>query len=787
MPAAKNVNINVEGNFSGNIIIGDNNIVYGNQSGAIVNKVKQKFTFESRARPINLRPRTFPSLLSRTAEITNIKSAITNSMPITLFGENGIGKTSLLRYISHLTETKRFNDGVIYIIANGEERGDLLQQIFDSFYTSSQNQKPTDAQLREDLKNIQALIILDDLTLKREDTAFLLDAVPNSTFIFASTERSLWGEGQPIGLDGLPENDALQLFERELGRNLKDDEKESAAQICKILLYHPLRILQTASMIREDGLSIPQAFAMLTKTRTQSPVLEATLTKTNETQKKILSLLAVAGGFALTREHLQKLAGSLNFDADMNPLLAQGFVSANGASFSLSAEAVASLVRMWDLSGWEDALIGHLSNWLQTAPQDILFDQMANTLFYLIQRAGEKKQWKHVVIIGRKLEQIYALKKKWEGWLKILNLLRMAANALKDKLLEGWVTHQLGSRAMCLGSKVQASELLNQALNIRKAIGDKPGLQVTQHNLDVLANLPVPNNASSLKSTSIRRFMIMGGITSVVVITALIIVAGVTFLPALLTPTEIAPLTEIPTDVPPPTETITLIPTVDLLTPTLEVTSTNTVAPTFTPRPPIVLYDFVTRADEAYWQTINYAGLLFEGTTNGYPFLESPDPDYPSYQAVMDGVDEAYIGWISSPPIENDSIHKQVLLVFTHAKRPSSYVNGYYDLSNIRLQVGDRFEAEVGHVFPNNEDLPLPYDIEFQVFFAQSFESEQFPIGEITEYLDGKITRFSFDIPKDLHGRSGIFVLKVFSGQGNAGYSWGAWLRAQLIGYSIRQ
>src|SRR5690606_6201309 len=148
---------------------------------------------------------------------------------------------------------------------------------------------------------------------------------------------------------------------------------------------------------------------------------------------------------------------------------------------------------MWDLSGWEDALIGHFSNWLQTAPQDMLVDQVASTLFHLIQRAGEKKQWKHVVTIGRRLEQLYALKKKWDGWLKILNLLRMAASALKDKLLEGWVTHQLGSRVMGLGLKSEAHELLNQALKIRKAIGDKSGIQATQHNLNMLMSVPVPN------------------------------------------------------------------------------------------------------------------------------------------------------------------------------------------------------------------------------------------------------------------------------------------------------
>lgn len=770
MPVAKNVNINVEGNFSGNIIIGDHNIVYGNDSGAIVNKVTQKFTFESRSRPVSLRPRAFPNLLSRTSEIETIKDALTHSMPISLFGENGIGKTSLLRYISHLTETKEFKDGVVYLIANGEERSDLLQQIFDVFFTSSQNQKPTDAQLRENLKDIQALIILDDLTLTREDTAFLLDAVPNSTFIFASIERSLWGEGQPIGLDGLGESDALQLFEHELGRAINEDEKESAVQICKILLYHPLRILQTASMVREDSISIQQAFEALTKTRSQSPVLEASLNKSSETQKKILSLLAVAGGFVLTREHLQRLAGSLNFDADMKPLLAQGFVSAEGASFSLSGEAVESLVRMWDLSGWEDALIGHFSNWLQTAPQDMLVEQVASTLFYLIQRAGEKKQWKHVVTIGRRLEQIYALKKKWEGWFKILNLLRMAASALKDKFLEGWVTHQLGSRAMCMEFDSQAGELLNQALKIRRSIGDRSGLQVTQHNLNVLANLPVPNQVPSLKTTSLKNFLIISGVATSVVITALLIIAGVTFLPAFLAPIETASPSEIATEIFQPTETATI-------TATMEVTSTGTVTPTFTLQPTIVLYDFVARANEASWETINYGD---DSYIANYEFLESPDPDFISYLAVMDGLDEAYVGWIVSPSIEDGSIRKQVLLALTHAKRPASFVNGYYDLSHIRLQAGDRFEAEVGHVvFPEQDDLPLPYDIEFQVFFI--WNDNEILLGRVTEYLDGKTTRLSFDIPNNLHGQSGIFVLKVFSGP-DVGYSWGSWLRAQLIG-----
>lgn len=773
MPTANKIEVNISGDNYGNIIIGDNNII-GTPNGIKINKIKEQSKFERRTKPINLRPRAFPNLLGRANELGIIQNAIANETPVTLFGENGIGKTSLIRQASHLPENKKFKDGVVYLTALGEERDDVLQQLFDSIYVGTPNHKPTDAQIRNDLKNIHALIFLDDLTLKREEVTTLLDAMPKSLFILASDERVLWGEGQTLGLDGLPENESIQLFERELGRKLHDDEKPVAIQICKILLFHPLRILQSASLMREEGQSIQQVFTSLTKTKTQSAPLEVTVQKSNETQKKILSLLAVAGGFALTREHLAKLAGSVNFDADIKSLLGRGIVESQGATFSLSNESVKSLIQLWDLSGWEDSLINHFSTWLQTAPQDMLVDQVASTLFHLIQRAGEKKQWKNVVVIGKRLEQFYALKKKWDGWLKILKLIQLAAKYLKDQYLEGWALHQLGSRALCLDLKTEASELLNQALKIRKAIGDKGGLEVTQHNLNLLLNVPVAKSSvrSNLKRTNaLPKIFLFGGMVGGILL--FIFLGGVillNLLPDSVTPT----ITVVIPDTKVPTETIVITETSILPTPTFtRATFTPSVITTLTP---IVLFDFVRGAPKATWTLTKNVDTFDEIVEElNFPTIitvsDATPEDYGSFYAP-------YIGLAKSPKLEDGSSDELALLTYPHESEAA--LSGSYDLTWLVLQEGDEFVAHVGHVFPSGEFPTTPESVEFMVTFYE-FDSSPVVIASQEDFYDGKTHTIRFPITSKLAGKSGVFVLEVYSLEGSFS-DWAVWIDAELRG-----
>lgn len=787
MAMPQTVRVNVKGNFSGNLVVGNHNIVVNNPDGGVVNVTAPHPQSEPRTRPVNLRPRDFSGLLDRTAELELLTTAVQTSSPVTLFGESGMGKTSLLRKASYIEATKNFPDGVVYLSARETGRDDLLQDIHDAFFTASMDHKPTDGELRAKLGKLRGLIILDDVTLSRDEAASILDVMPQCVFILASEERLLWGEGVVISLDGLPDIEALQLFERELGRALKEDERPIALQICRMLLAHPLRILQTASLIREDGLSIPQAFQKLTTTRTQAPTVEMAIQRSSETQKKVFSLLAAAGGFGLTREHVMKMIPAANFDLEVQALVRRGFVQTQGSNLSLSSDAVSAVSRLWNLTDWENALAGHFTNWLQSGPQDILLDQASDLLFHLFKRVGEKKQWPQLVALGKALERISILQKKWQRWVQILNWLRMAARALADKKLEGWVLHQLGTRSLCLGAKVEAQTYLKQALDVRNAIGDKAGVQVTQHNLNVLLNIPVPEqylkSGSSKNGSTLARWVTLaavgGGAGIILLVLAFL---GYQY----LTPILVDAQTPDPALTETPSLTTIAIPSTVSATPR-GITETPTISPTasLTPtlRPAVTLFDFVERAgdpDFAYYEYIvtNFAApnaspskpilLDFQGTRSDFevPFFYIKAAELP------------FVTWFTSAPLEDGLTDKLALVVFLSSG--NSRVRSIFNLP-FALQERDEFVARVGHLNP--EDL-IPSDkdgVRYRLYYFENNIEDAVLLDEIPDYLDGKTHEWRVKIPEDLAGRRVRFILEVDS-RTNAVYDYAAWLDAVLTG-----
>ncbi|NOH02555.1 MAG: ATP-binding protein [Chloroflexi bacterium] len=770
----QNIEANVGGNFSGNLVAGNYNIVVNNLNGGVVNVAPPpaKPSAEPRTRPVNLRPRDFHGLLDRAPEMEAFAAAVQSSTPFAVFGENGIGKTSLLRKAAHLAGTKNFHDGVVYLAARETARDDLLQDIYDSFFAAGAEYKPTDGELRAKLKDIHGLVLLDDLTLNREEVSFILDTMPHSMFILASAERVLWGEGQAVSLDGLPEAEAVQLFERELGRPLAEDERPVALQICKMLLTHPFRILQTASMLREDGLSLPQALQRLTATRTQSPTVEMAIQNSTDTQKKVFSLLAAAGGFALTRDHVLAMIPAANFNDEVKSLIRRGFVLEEGSSLSLSSDAASSLARLWNLTDWEDALVGHFTNWLKTGPQDMLVDQASDLLFHLLKRTGEKKQWPQLVTLGRTLERISILQKKWQRWMQILDLLKMAARALMDKKLEGWALHQLGVRSMGLGMKMEAQEFFEQALDMRRAIGDKGGIQVTQHNLNVLASPPVPpkvGKPSPAGSSNFVRWLLMGSVGGgMLALAALALV----FLAIINSGNN-------PTPVPPPPPTLTHFPTLppaETFTPFVPAAQ-PTRTPTSTPTPAlVVVFDFVEQANGALWET--RFDPISERPPEALKFLT--DVPSPSPEEFASSNETAYAGWQPFPLME-DASKGDDLALLTYPFFNAGWVRGTYDLTPFRLQPGDVFKARIGYkLLPGEFKLNTRY-VTFAVYFYEPSTPDPRMIGEFVEFYDGAVSEWEFPIPEDLAGRQGFFVLEVHSGN-DLPAEWLVWLDAQLIG-----
>ena len=488
MVQANAVQATFERDVSGQVAIGKY-ITQITGDGNIVNNYPHPPSFDRRESPVDMRPAPFPSLLDRKTEVSTIELALQASTPLSLFGIAGVGKSSLLQQISYLPETNNFADGVVYLSV--EDRGihDLLQLLFDVFHTSPPGVKPTEGQILHDLHDIKALVLLDDLTLTKADAMSLRNVMPQSTLILASIERSFWGQGTFVELRGLPVQDAIALFERELGRPLDIKEKETVEVICNLLDCHPFRILEIASLTRDSGTSFTE---IKNKLQGQSPVLTILQSFLTDSQQSILALLGAAGGKPVPFKHLTALLPGGNLQKELNDLIRLRWIKAHSPRYSLMAVPLSSITNMSNFSSWEDTLINYFVSWLEGEPEQALIEESAEALIYTVKRAGEKESWPEVIRLGRALERGLILWKRWQTWADILNLILKAAKALGDRKVEAWALHQLGSRAMCLGQADRARELLTEALNIRKAIKDRAGQALTQHNLNVLLRGSVP-------------------------------------------------------------------------------------------------------------------------------------------------------------------------------------------------------------------------------------------------------------------------------------------------------
>lgn len=581
MTVAGSTQVNVEGDVSGQIAIGKNIVQVQNKGGVvIIVKQSTRSPFRRRPRPIQRRPQPYPALLDRVSESLTIQSCMQEKIPASIFGRGGIGKTTFLSHMAHLAETNTFADGVIYLQVKQQGPDDLLQMLFSTFYSSAGNVMPTAGQLRHGLQGITAVILLDDTELSREDVQSLLTIMPSSCFIFASLQRCLWGNGKPISLGGLPEEQRIELFESELGRSLSEEERSDVQFIGGLLQGHPLKIIAVADWATTTGKTISEIRKEVEQNPDPFAVESELLTTLGETQKKVLAILGAAGGVLVPLRIIGSLLSITDAQSTLARLMKMGLAWSQGTHYGLTSGWVDLIEKLWDLSSWEDALIRYFSNRLSQQPGDTLAEDSSDVLMKVIQTAGQKQRWPEVIRIGRALERVLILGKRWQAWQDVLNLVLTAARASGDQSTEAWALHQLGSRALCLNDDFLAEELLTQALQIRQAIVDNDGLAVTRHNLNVLHGIPVNGRVSVPPVNSeLRRYITygLGGTAGL----CLLILGG--WWLWLNRPVPAVTLTAIPIISSTPTSTLTQLPPVTFTpTPTLTQSSTDTPTATLT-------------------------------------------------------------------------------------------------------------------------------------------------------------------------------------------------------------
>src|SRR5579859_3573107 len=218
-------------------------VVVASHVGTIVMAAETRAP-QPRPTPLRALPKAYPPLLDRTVETRQAADALENGVSVQFFGEPGLGKSMLLRHLAHHPVRDVFPDGAVSLPARRAPLPDLLQAFYDVFFDRDPAYKPTDAHIAQALQDKQALVLVDDVQLAREEIQLLLDAAPSCAFVLCSADRVLWGEGKALALRGLPLDDALALIEREAGDALSEDEKAAGQLLWQVAGGHPFKILQ---------------------------------------------------------------------------------------------------------------------------------------------------------------------------------------------------------------------------------------------------------------------------------------------------------------------------------------------------------------------------------------------------------------------------------------------------------------------------------------------------------------------------------------------------------------
>ena len=479
---------------NGQIVVGsDNNLQFFKYEitphGGIVNILppEQAPRITARQTPIRLRPSAFSNLLGRKAEIEQSVTALKASQTIELYGSAGIGKSDLLRQLAyHATaeSLQYFPDGVIYFhLLREEPVEDLQQNLFEAFYDSDRPFKPSAVRVQHDLQNKRALILLDNAKLSRKDIEKLGAIAPNCVFAFTSSERSLWGEGQPIQVSGISPDAAFLLIECELGRSLPPQSRKIAESLCVALKGHPLEILQQIANVREETESLTDVAHRVESTSSEKARIGQLLDLLKKEQRSVLVALAAMGGIGLSARQVGAIAAVQDVGSALRSLEAKHLVQKEDSRYSLSHNLLEPIQQQEDLTPYLERAISLFIPWSQQAmPEE--WQRESESVFYLLQWSVQQGRWNDVLLLGKPFESALALSGQWELQAQVLQWYEQAAENLGDKTAVAWASHQSGVRALGLGETSRARNLLNKAFKLRQELGDIRGAELSQRCLN---------------------------------------------------------------------------------------------------------------------------------------------------------------------------------------------------------------------------------------------------------------------------------------------------------------
>ncbi len=437
-----------------------------------------------RAMPIAYHPAARAEAFGREEEMALAGSASAES-PIQLYGPDGIGKTTLLKLAAERASPPP--EGVVYESVRRRALDEVQVKLYTAFWECDTPFLPDPAQVGGFLIDREALVLVDDCELDREDLDALLESAPRCSFVIGSGSRALWSRGTAEALSGLDSRAGVALLERELGQAVEKGQRPDAETLVERLDGRPQSLVETAALIQDGRASLAELSH--DATALEGRIDPETLTAS---QRRILGVLGALDGAALGAEHVAVLADEPQAAEALAELERRGWVKSQSPRYRLVRDLPGGLVMAAEW-GFPDRLLDHLTAWARAQAKPAAIAAEAEAIEAAMAVGAKAGRWRETLSLAAAAGTGLALAGAWTASRSALSSGLAAARAVGSEPAEAYFLHQLGSFALCLGESEDAIAQLSEALGIRERLGDREGAELTRHNLGQLGGGPGSN------------------------------------------------------------------------------------------------------------------------------------------------------------------------------------------------------------------------------------------------------------------------------------------------------
>ncbi|MFE0523286.1 ATP-binding protein [Streptomyces sp. NPDC058954] len=467
-------------------------------------------------------------LLERQDEREHLVRLLARGRSVRLTGPAGSGRTALLDLVAEDCSDLA-PDGVVRLSGFHRSAEELLYDLFYAVYDAPLY-RPERQELLALVREVGAVVVLDDIEFGGAALDELLDATPECAFVIGATPDvpapSADSAVEEVLLGGLERAGGVDIIERVVGRVLTEEEANWAGDLWFESEGLPLRFVQAGALLRQrdqqragagavdefgvfaDSLPVDAPFdapfdaeddavplPSLGEAAAPAPLLAARL---SPSARATLRFAVALGGEVPHQAHLPALVGDTHADAALGELASCGLVSPVGSRYRLAAGVLQQL----EAAGYNDDLKAraltaaqHYAWWAghpSVTPERVCAeaDALLAALGVLVPDTAPPAQGEEAVTVqlARTAAPAFAAGLDFSAWERALRAGAEASRLAGEVSEQAYFHHELGVLALCDGEFDRARAELETSLGLRGATSDKRGTVAARRALALVAD-----------------------------------------------------------------------------------------------------------------------------------------------------------------------------------------------------------------------------------------------------------------------------------------------------------